>query len=218
MIIAHAHAVEKKQSYRFRFIAFRRLAFVALAVLAACDSSGGGFEKPDVGKTPSSPITIQLTNTLSENLFVPWSIENDASLPVFSIERGTHSLSTLRSCYPDCVDACECKPCDTVSDVRVVPPEAVISVRWKPVHYVINKCHNSADCGCAESWPLTVGHYRMTLTAFSQAIGGIPQDDEPDFLRDAMPGPESVSCDASAEFDIAARKATIDAVFRCNHY
>jgi hypothetical protein len=155
-------------------------------------------------------ITLQFENQLDEDVYVDWP----GSLPHFALERDTATLMTNRVCIPMCGSGCECSSCIApAGQVRRVPAGETLTVVWEPVHYAVNAC-GSGECECVETWPVTAGHYSLSLSAYTNAEGGEPAADNPLVLIGASPSPGSRTCTSRGEFDLAGG-ATVKANFIC---
>lgn len=182
-----------------------------LALLAACSDGEGGLSKPTVDAGPVAALTLVFENPLDEPVYVDWP----HTQPRFVIRRDTITLMTERGCIPFCGDGCSCSPCEsTTSRVRRIPAKDSVTVTWKPEHYAVNACLGSASCSCVENWPLTAGHYELSLSAFTQASEGQASTQDPNLLTGAEPTNLSRPCEAVQTFELAGG-ATVTAQILC---
>lgn len=192
----------------------RRLAALpplALIAVAGCSADEGGLGKPTVDAGPVANISFVFTNPGAEDLYVDWP----TTQPRLVIKRNETVLITQRGCLPFCGDGCNCSPCPPTSTrVKRVPAGGSLTVPWKPIRYAVNACGGSESCTCIESWPVTAGHYEVSLAGFTHATGGEPSPEDPDLLIGAQTSPESRSCTARKAFDLEGG-ATVSANFVC---
>lgn len=190
---------------------WQRLPYLPVLLVIGCGADEGGLGEPDVGAGPVAPITLEFSNHLSEDVYVEWP----GNAPRFVLMRDTTTLVTHRGCMPFCGDGCACDPCSpTAMRVRRIPAGEKLSVAWEPVHFAVNACNGTTECQCVEQWPVTAGHYDLSLSAFTEAEGGESMPDDPNVLVGATPSARSRSCSARGEFDLAGG-ATVTAKFVC---
>ncbi len=172
---------------------------IALCLLPGCSADEGSLGEPSVKAEPVDPMTLEFVNPGAEDVYV----EYPGNQPGFVLERNDTELMTHRGCLPFCEEGCACSPCSpAATQVRRVPAEESVTVTWEPVHYAVNACNGSSDCSCVERWPVTAGHYEITLTGFTAAEGGQPVSGDPNLLSGARPSDRSRTCTARGSFDL----------------
>jgi hypothetical protein len=188
------------------------------ALAAALHVTGCGDKvvragRPDVDIGPVAPLTFVFHNGTEKPLYVSW----DSMRAPIQVMRDANVLRIDPGCSPACEPSCTCKACpEPKMDVMRVDPGSDLKVTWEATRYELHSCGADAACSCAEPWPATAGHYKVSLTASEGVLGGAPDAVDPHLLHNAEVDPSAATCTAGVGFELLGG-AEITAPFQCGN-